>query len=494
MGIVIVGWGPAAHRLVTTLRRLGHTGPVTVLGAERHPAYHRPLLGSVLGGHLTPEALTLPEAQADLRTGTTVTSVDRRRRTVHTGDGTTHPYDTLVLATGARPRRPLPGGPAGDGQPTGTAPPAGVTALRTLDDVRSLRAALGEPPAPPASVAVVGAGVLGVETAVTLRESGHHVTLVHRAPHPLARRLDATAGSLLAQRLRQLGIRLLLGRAATGHGPGFLLLDDDERVPADHVVLCAGIVPLTGLARRAGLAVGTGILVDERLRTSDPHIHAIGDCAEQQGVLPGGVTTAWEQADTLAGLLHGARPAAPARPPRSVLRLRTRAVELAVFGPPEHLAGGDRTTETVTFQDRSGARYARLVLSEGRVLAGVLLGLPRAAAAVTQLYDRDAPAPADRLSLLLGVPPTTGEPAAPPEDCPVCDCNNVSRAALRQAWQDGARDLYALVAATRATTGCGGCADDVRAWCAQAGAGSAPRPGDAARCASTVPSTSGGVQ
>ncbi|GAA3293718.1 hypothetical protein GCM10020295_16340 [Streptomyces cinereospinus] len=176
-----------------------------------------------------------------------------------------------------------------------------------------------------------------------------------------------------------------------------------------------------------------------------------------------------------------------------MLRLRTRAVELAVFGPPQPPAGGG-PTETVTFQDRSGARYARLVLSGGRLRAGVLLGLPRAAAALAQLYDRDAPLPSDRLSLLLGVAPMTGEPADLPEDSLVCDCNNVSRAGLRQAWQDGARDLYALVAATRATTGCGGCADDVRAWCAQATAGTAARPGDAALCAPAVPSTLGGVK
>ncbi|MEU9593573.1 FAD-dependent oxidoreductase [Streptomyces sp. NPDC048193] len=488
MDIVIVGHGSAAHRLVSELRRHGHTGRLTVLGAERHPAYHRPLLGSVLALRLPPEALTLPAVDAEVHTGVSVTAIDRQRRLVHTDDGTTYPYDALVLATGARPRRPAWSGPSAGGAP------GGVCALRTLDDCRELLAVLSAPAAPPRSVAVVGAGPLGVETTVALRESGHHVTLVDPAPYPLAPRVDETAGTLLTERLERLGVRLLPGRTATGHEPGLLLLDDDERVPVDHVILCAGVVPGTGLARRAGLTVRTGVVVDERLRTSDPRIHAIGDCAEQEGVLPGTVTTAWEQAGTLARLLTGLRPGAPARPARTVLRLRTRAVELAVFGPPEETAGGGRDTGTVTFHDPSGGRYARLVLDDAeRVCSAVLLGLPRAAAAVAQFYERDAPLPSDRLSFLLGAPPVTGDIAALPDDAPVCDCNNVSRAALRKAWQNGARDLYALVAATRATTGCGGCADDVRAWCVQAGAASPPRPGPTELCASAVRLSSGGA-
>ncbi|MFD4374464.1 FAD-dependent oxidoreductase [Streptomyces sp. NPDC058486] len=516
MRLVIVGHGPAAHRLVQGLRRHGYAGELTVLGAERHPAYHRPLLGSVLAGGLPPEALTLPAVDADVRAGRAVTAVDRPRRLVHTDDGTAYPYDTLVLATGARPVRPAWSGPAADGTP------AGVSTLRTLDDCRALLAALAPAPravpaprralAPaPRSVAVVGAGPLGVETAGLLREAGHHVTLVDPAPHPLASRVDATAGGILAERLERHGVRPLFGRTAIGHAPGALLLDDGERLSVDHVVLCAGVVPETDAARRAGLLVRTGIVVDERLRTSDPRIHAIGDCAEQEGVLPGTVSVAWEQADTLAGLLTGAHPEPPSRPARGVLRLRTRVAELAVFGPPEEPAASDRDrdqeaedpgTGTVTFHDRSGGRYARLVLDgEGRVRSGVLLGLPRAAAALAQLYERDLRLPTDRLSFLLGDPPVTGDRTAVPDDAVVCDCNNVSRAALRTAWQEGARDLYAIVAATRATTGCGGCADAVRAWCAQAGAasparpgqaGGPARPGQAALCAPVARNSTGG--
>lgn len=491
MHIVVVGAGPAAHRLVAALRGHGHRGRVTVLGAEPHPPYLRPLLGSVLDGRLPAEALTLPAPDADLRTGVSVTSVDRPRRLVHTDDGRAYAYDVLVLATGAGPRQPPPYEPAVGGE-DGTAddPPVRVSAVHTLDDCRAGPAGLGTGPG---SVVVAGAGVLGVETSVALRENGHSVTLVHRGPFPMENRLDETAGLLLAERLRQLGVDVLTDRSVSGYGRGLVTLDHGERIPADHMLLCTGVVPETGLARRAGLTVRDGIVVDERLCTSDPRIHAIGDCAQQAGAVPGSVATAWEQADALAALLTGA-PGAAVRAGRArpVLRLRSRSVELAVFGSPGDPDSGGAGIETVTFKDASGGRYAKLSLSEGRVRAGVLLGLPRAASVIAQLYDRRAPLPSDRLSLLLGAPPITGDrAAAPPDDALICDCNNVSRAALRTAWRGGARDLYALVAATRATTGCGGCADDVRAWCAQArtGTGGDDGPAGAELC---VPTTAGG--
>ncbi|MDG9704539.1 FAD-dependent oxidoreductase [Streptomyces sp. DH37] len=467
-GIVIVGHGPAAHRLVQLLRRYGYRGRIGVLGAEHRPAYQRPLLGEVLGGRLRPSALTLPgiAGDADVRDGVTVTGVDRRRALVHTDDGGSHPYDTLVLATGARPHLPdLPGLRAPDGSPAG-----GVTALRTLDDCLRIAPPPGTGPADAGGgggrgpdVAVLGAGVLGVETAVALRGGGRGVTLVHPAPHPMENRLDATAGLLLTERLERLGVRVLPGRTARAYRPGALLLEDGEQVPARHLVVCAGAVPETSLARGCGLAVRTGVVVDAELRTSDPRVRAIGDCAEYEGTVGGSVLTAWEQADVLARLLTGG--GARFRGTRPAVRLRAREIDLAVLGTPdapgeEHPAGS--ADEVVTFTDRTRGRYARLVLREGRVHGAVLLGLPRAIAAVAHLYDRDLPAPSDRLSLLLGTPPA-GDPGGPAEDDVVCFCGGVTRAEVRRSWRDGARDLAAVAAATRATTGCGGCAREVLA-------------------------------
>ncbi|MFE0475727.1 FAD-dependent oxidoreductase [Streptomyces sp. NPDC058947] len=453
--LVVVGHGPAAHRLVDRLSRLGHPGPVTVLGAEPRPAYHRVLLTSLLDRTLTARDLELPAPPDGVRVrpGVTVTAVDPARRLVRTGTGRTLRYDRLVLATGARPRIPrLPGLLTADGRLT-----EGATTLRTPDDAQRLA---------DGPVVVLGGGVLGTETALALLRAGRDVTLVHPGPHPLHDRLDATAGALLAGHLRSAGARLRLGRAAVEYRPGKLVLDDGEILRADALALCTGAVPETALARRAGLAVRTGVVVDRHLRTSDPHIHAIGDCAEFDGEVPGLVTTAWEQAETLARILTGHD--THHRAGRPVLRLKAPGFDLACLGPP----GPPPAARHLTLSDPARGRYAAVALSGERVAGAVLVGLPRATAALAQLYARDLPLPADRFGLLLGT--AAGERPAHvelPDTAVLCHCNHVTKAGLLRAWHDGARDLAAIAAATRATTGCGGCADDVRLVLASATGG-----------------------
>ncbi|MET8982238.1 FAD-dependent oxidoreductase [Streptomyces sp. NPDC004539] len=432
-GVVVIGNGPAGHRLVERLRHHGHRGQVTVLGAEPVPAYNRALLISVLDGSLGPDSLTLPRPPGDIRVrlGTVVRAIDRRRRTVYTDDGTAYPYDALVLATGARP--------------------ADDSGLRTLAD--------GGAPVP-GPVAVVGGGVLGVETALALRRAGRSVTLVHPHPRPLNRLLDATAGDLLAVRLAAHGVGLRLGRRVADRQTGKLVLDDGEVVEAAGVLFCTGVVPRTRLARAAGLAVRRGVLVDDGLRTSDPYVHAVGDCAEHDGRTAAGLSAAWEQADTLAELLAGGT--ARYRPTPVSVRLKAPELDLAVLGPPD--AAGD---ETVTFTDPARARHARLTLREGHVVGAQLLGMERAAAAVVQLYDRGLPVPSGRLGLLLGrAADTDTGPLELPDSTVVCVCNNVTKGALLRACREGARDLSAVTAATRAATGCGTCLPEVRRVCA----------------------------
>ncbi|MEV5355405.1 FAD-dependent oxidoreductase [Streptomyces sp. NPDC052693] len=453
--ILVVGHGPAAHRLVERLSRLGHPGPVTVLGAEPRPAYNRALLTSLLDGTLTERDLELPAPPAGVRVrpGTTATAVDRARRLVRTATGETFPYDRLVLATGARPRIPhLPGVLTGDGRLT-----EGATTLRTPDDTARL---------PDGPVVVLGGGVLGTESTLALLRAGRDVTLVHPGPHPLHDRLDDTAGALLADHLRRAGARLRLGHNAVEYRPGKLVLDDGEVLRADALALCTGVVPETALARRAGLAVRTGVVVDGQLRTGDPFVHALGDCAEFGGEVPGLVTTAWEQADTLAHVLTGHD--THHRAGRPVLRPRTPGFDLACLGPP----GPPDAERHISLSDPARGRYAALALSGERVAGAVLVGLPRAAAALAQLYARDLPVPSDRLALLLGV--ATGSRGARvelPDAAVLCHCNHVTKADLLRAWHDGARDLAGIAAATRATTGCGGCADDVRLVLASATGG-----------------------
>ncbi|MFE7611615.1 FAD-dependent oxidoreductase [Streptomyces celluloflavus] len=442
-GIVVIGTGPAGHRLVTRLRRHDGTAAVRVIGAERRPAYNRVLLTDVLAGRLRPGQLELPAHDGGVRVhqGVTALGIDRRGRLVHTDDGRAHGYDRLVLATGARPVLPVLRGLL---RPDGGMA-EGAATVRTLADAARLP---GKGPA-----VVLGGGVLGVETALALRRSGRDVVLVHRNRRLMNRQLDDRSADLLAGQVRSEGVVVECGRRVRAFAPGRVLLDDGRTVPCAALLVCAGVRPVTGLARTAGLGVRRGVVVDGLLRTSDPRIHAIGDCAEYDGTVAGRVTAAWDQADTLAALLTGGTGHYRGTPPAT--RLRGPRPELAVIGRPD--ASG---AETVLLSDSE--RYARLVLDAGgRLLGGILFGLPEAAAAAGQHYAHGLPLPPARLAFLLGTRPVRTAPARPADDLVVCHCNIVTRGQLAAAWRSGSTSAAQLVAATRATTGCGGCLAEI---------------------------------
>lgn len=282
----------------------------------------------------------------------------------------------------------------------------------------------------------------------------------------MERQLDAGAGAVLAGALERLGVRVVLGARATAWAPGEGLRTDAGPVAADTLVVAAGVRAETGLAADAGLAVGSGVLVDDRLATSDARVHAIGDCAQHPGAVAGVVQPGWEQAAVLADLLTGADPAARYRGTRTVTRLKARGVDLATVGDPALLG-----PHSLRFADPDGGRYAALAFDGDRVVAGAVLGLPDAAAAMVQFFDAGLPvAPADRLALLLGraLPGAaeTADPGRLPNAAVVCRCNTVTKGALVAAWRGGATTPPALARATRAGTGCGSCGDTVAGICA----------------------------
>ncbi|MGP3975136.1 FAD-dependent oxidoreductase [Streptomyces sp. 8N114] len=500
LNVVVVGNGMVGARLQEeTLRRDPRSRRVrmTVLGAEPVGGYNRVLLPGLLSGSLT-EADLAPEApgESPLATGTTVTGIDRAARTVSTADGRQLPYDRLVLATGAATAvPPLPGLRDDTDEGSGVLS-RGVTALRTLADARRLRRLADRARAVGARIAVLGGGVLGLEAARALVARGVAVTVVHPAPHVMDRQLDAPAGRVLGRALRRTGIEQRLGVMAVRWEPGKgLHLDDGSVLNAAGLLLCTGARPETGLAEQCGLDVGpAGIAVDDTLTTSDPDIYALGDCADAE---PGLIQPGWEQAAVLADRLTGEDPYARYLGSPRVTRLKAAGIELACLGDPfvaddgfaghapagggparDGFTGGDFADdggpEVLRLEDPTRERYAKLVLHGDRVTGAILLGVPDAAAGLVQLYDKGAPAPSDRLALMLGraLPPeTAGETGeALPDHAMVCRCNSVTKGALRSAWYDGARSARELADTTRATTGCGGCrgaVEKLAAWLAE---------------------------
>ncbi|WP_028187539.1 FAD-dependent oxidoreductase [Salinispora pacifica] len=457
--IVIVGNGMAGTRLAGELSARGGDRKVTVLGAEPHRAYNRILLSTLLTGAIGEPEVQLTEVAGhgvDLRTGVRVTAIDREDRTVRTDRGDQIHYDHLVLATGSRSVVPPLTGL------TGGELPDRVVSFRTLDDCRRILAVADRAH----RVLVLGGGLLGLEAARGLAGRGLEVTVVHPVPYLMERQLDPAAAAVLAGTLAGLGVTTQLAVPATAvlAGPRGVRLElaDGRSLDADLLVLACGVRPDTALATAADLAVRQGVLVDDRLRTNDQRISAIGDCAQHGETLTGLVAPAWAQARVLAQLLSGADPSARYRPRPVVTRLKTAGIDLAAMGDP-----GDGPGEELTFTDPAAGTYARLRINHERLTAAILLGDNPSVGTVIQLFDRGQPVPSDRRSLLLGRAPGPGsaEPASTPALMPaaatVCHCNNVNKGTLVESWRRGARTVDEVVAATRAGTGCGSCRDAV---------------------------------
>lgn len=278
--VVIVGGGQAGFQAAASLREQGFSGPVFLISEEGLP-YQRPPLSKAYLSRPDPNELLLrgesyyATHDINLVTGTLVTAIDRVARRVVLDSGTAIAYWAVVMATGARPRRPVvPGIDLG-----------GVLTLRTVGDADMIRSTLERASA----LVVVGGGVLGFEVAAAAREQGLDTTVVERSPAAMTRMLSAETSAYLVAEHRRHGVSVLLGHSVTSLDGGSsgqvreVCLSESPRLRADAVVICAGVLPRTELARASGLNVRDGIVVDSCLRTSDPDIYAIGDCASLPG-------------------------------------------------------------------------------------------------------------------------------------------------------------------------------------------------------------------
>jgi assimilatory nitrate reductase electron transfer subunit len=389
--VVVIGAGLAGVRLA---RRLGELGtPVTLVGEEEHRPYNRVLLAEVLAGRYTPDVIALPAPAALTRAR--VLGIDREARTVECADGSKIAYDRLVLATGSNPvLPPLRGLFTPD-----HVLPEGVHAFRTMDDCLGLSKAVR----PGVKAVVIGGGLLGVSAARALAQRGAQVMLAQQSERLMERQLDPSASKLVRRHLVDLGVEVhtdlrVRDVRCVGGAVRSVEMADGYALDAEIVVLACGVHPRVGLAQTAGLQVRKGVVVDDELRTSDPYIHAIGDCAQHDGNVYGLATPALEQADVLAELLAG-RVNARYTGTRSLTRLTLpgqTAFDLAAFGETEALPGDD----VVQLADATRGTYRKVVVRDDRLVGGVLVGELGTVGALARAWEGAEPLPSDGGPLL----------------------------------------------------------------------------------------------
>lgn len=368
--ITIVGAGQAACQLIASLRQMGYDGALTLIGAEPHLPYQRPPLSKACLREPTAlQALLLRppsffEACAcTVMSGCRVEAIDARRRQIRLQTGQILGYGQLVLATGARARRWQQPAPPG----------ANMLALRSFDDSVALQDLLGRI----AHLAILGAGYVGLEVAAAARSRGLQVSVFENAPRVMQRSVGESTSALVEDIHRQQGVHLSLDTGISEVLPGerIRLRTSRGMQQADALVIGIGAQPRIELAQQAGLQCGQGILTDASCRTSDAHIHAIGDCAEPRadGTTPAlrleSVQNAVDQAKCLAAVLCG-KPAPAATTPWFWSDQYGHRIQVAGRAAP----GDDRIVRGVTGQDRAQAVW---YLRERRVVCVETLDAPQ---------------------------------------------------------------------------------------------------------------------
>jgi nitrite reductase (NADH) large subunit len=452
--LVVIGNGMAGARLVEdVLAADPGRFAVTMFGDEPYGNYNRILLSNVLNGTQDAKEIFLnplawyEENNITLHAGQRVTHIDREAKVVYAGDDIAEPYDHLVIATGSKPFVP----------PIQGTTLHGVFVFRTLDDCRNI----ADYARGCRKAVVIGGGLLGLEAAKGLMTHNLEVTVVEVAPWLMTVQLDEAGGAVLRQTIERLGIHVRTGTSTShilgGRNVTGVRFADGTEQPADMVVISAGIRPNVEVAKECGLACERGIVVDDQLRTSDPSVSAVGECAQHRGMVYGLVAPLWEQTKVLADVLTSRAPERAYAGSKLATKLKVMGVELASMGRVSDVKPGD---EVIQVSEPGRNVYWRAVVRDGKLSAACLLGDLTPADDLTRLFLNESLVPDRRIELFL--PP--GGPARPavsladlPDSQQVCDCNGVSKGAICTAIRAGKCTVGAVGKATRAGTGCGSC-------------------------------------
>jgi nitrite reductase (NADH) large subunit len=472
--LVVAGNGMAGARVVEEiLQRAPDAFDIAFFGAEPYGNYNRILLSNVLNGSQKPEEIFLNPLEwyrtrgIRLHAGVRAVRIDRERRVVvgrpmqrdalayaagdaglHAGPEIAEPYDHVIIATGSRPFVPPMEGFGGPG----------TFLFRTIDDceriahyARRCRRA-----------AVIGGGLLGLEAARGLLTHGVQVAVLEAAPQLMIAQLDPESGLMLKASMEAMGVQVLCEKITTrivseGGRPVRLELKDGSTLETDMVVVSAGIRPITELAAASGLAVGKAISVDDRMRTSDPDVYALGECVEHRGRIYGLVEPIWEQARVLADGITGVRPDAAYTGSKLGTKLKVMGVELASLGETKPASAAD---EVVVYREPAAGVYKKLIIRDGLLAGAILLGETDVFTELMRHYQAGTRLPSRRSELLFGAPGqgvNLLKVLDMPDSLQICNCNGVTKGRIVEAIRSGCRSVAKVGACTKAGTGCQSC-------------------------------------
>ena len=450
--LVVVGNGMAGIACVEQVLKHAPKFDITVFGDETHVNYNRILLSSVLAGEKAPDDIVLnglewyAQNRIRLRLGVRVTGVDARQKTVTADDGSVTSFDKLLLATGSSPVIPS----------LEWIKKEGVYVFRTLNDTRDLLAQAGVGK----RAVVIGGGLLGLEAARGLQVQGCEVTVVHLMDTLMERQLDPIGGGYLKAKMECLGVRVLLGKS-TSRLLGETKVDgvefkDGTTIPADFVVIAAGIHPNTELGRSAGLEVKRGIVVNDYMETSHPDIFAVGECVQHKGVCYGLVAPLFEQGKVLAATITGNKgPTFEGSAPAA--KLKIMGVDVFSTGDISETAAG---TDAIRYEDPALGIYKKLTLRDNKLVGTILVGDTTDSHRYVSWLQSGKDLTRLRQQLLFPAPSEdTGlDVAQIPDSETVCGCMGVTKGTIIDAiHQKGVNTLAQLKECTRASTGCGSC-------------------------------------
>jgi nitrite reductase (NADH) large subunit len=459
MKIIIIGNGMVGYKFCEKLVARSTPGrfTITVFGEEVRPAYDRVHLSEYFAGKSADDLLMAPadwygENNIQLYLGDPITRIDRATKTVESLKGVSLSYDILILATGSSAFvPPIPG-----------VEKNGVFIYRTIEDLEMMTSYARKVK----KGAVIGGGLLGLEAAKAMIDLGiADTSVIEFAPRLMPRQIDEAGSNLLKSKLELLGLKILTGKNTTeitgeDHITG-MRFSDNSHLDAEMLVISAGIKPRDELAKHAGLELGPrgGIVVNEKMQTTDENIYAIGECALYKGMIYGLVAPGYEMADTVVTNITGGEKQFTGYDMSTKLKLI--GVDVASFGDPFVSPDNGRS---VVFEDSLKGIYKRINISpDGKqLLGGVLVGDADQYNMLLQTCKNKVVLPPNPEDVILGNRGKEGDTGAGvaglPDDALICSCESVTKAGICNAVTDaGCESVDAIKKCTKAGTGCGGC-------------------------------------